>query len=132
MHLSQIGFVVAAVLPARLGEHTVSAFLLGAALDLDRAFEVRTVFDHNPRRGQIAGYGAVFLNLKPVLRAKIAVHVADHQYLAGNNIRCHLRRGPVQLGNSCSRTRCFLPENRVFMRRKLLIPNNRTWDFCTC
>src|SRR3981081_443162 len=54
---------------------------------------------------------------------------------ASVNFKCQERTEyleKVERGNNCSRTRPILPENRALIRRKLLIPSNRAWDFFSC
>src|SRR6202166_3643580 len=70
----------------RLRERAAMRILLGALVNFDRALEVRAVFNHDARRGQIAVHRTVFLDLDPVLRAKAALHGAVHHYLAGNDV----------------------------------------------
>src|ERR1700734_1969319 len=55
-------------------------------VDFNRALEVRAVLDHDSRRGQVADYRAILLNLDSVARSQIPFHVAVNHDFAGNNI----------------------------------------------
>ena len=46
--------------------------------------------------------------------------------------RLVLRRMGNGLGNNCCRTPSISPEDSSSIRRKILNPNNRTWDSSTC
>src|SRR5258708_38836801 len=56
-----------------LGERA-GGFLLGALIDFDGTLKVRTVFNHHARGGQDAIHRTFFLDLDPVLGAKVARH----------------------------------------------------------
>src|SRR6266478_4839858 len=70
-----------------------AGFLLGALVDLDGAFEIGAVFDHDARGGQVADDRAILLDFDTVLGAKIALHVTVDHHFAGNDVGGHLRGG---------------------------------------
>src|SRR6267154_3774835 len=83
------GLCCAGVGSCWLGERATAGFFLGALVDLDGAFEVSAVFDHDARGGQIADHRAIFLDFNAVLGAKISLHVAVDHYFAGNDVSSH-------------------------------------------
>src|SRR5258707_6296330 len=77
-----------------------AGFLLGALVDLDGAFEIGAVFDHDARGGQVADDRAILLDFDTVLGAKIALHVPVDHHFAGNDVGGHLTSsgtGPLPL-----------------------------------
>src|SRR4029077_14088326 len=76
-----------------LGKRAVAGILVAGFVDFDRAFEVGTVFDHDARRGEVAVDGTVFLDLDPVLGAKVALHSAVDHHFTGNDIGGYFRGG---------------------------------------
>src|SRR5208337_4011052 len=68
-------------------------FFLSGLVDFDGTFEVRAVFNHDARGGQVAVHRAVLLDLDAVLGAQIPLHRAvDHDF-TGDNIGGHLGGG---------------------------------------
>src|SRR5260370_34779974 len=68
------------------GKGVRTGFLLRVLVDLDGAFEVGAVFDHDAGSGQVTIDRTVLLDFNSVLRAKVALHVAVHHDFAGNDI----------------------------------------------
>jgi len=64
-------FAAPALAVAGLAKAAAAGFFSRALIDLDGAFEVGAVFDHDARGGQIADHRAIFLDLDAVLGAKI-------------------------------------------------------------
>ena len=82
----------------RRREDAFVGFLFRALLDLDRAFEVRSVFDHDLHRGQISIHRTVFLYLDPTVRVYVSLHFAVDYQLTDNGLCRHLcRRSDRQL-----------------------------------
>src|SRR6267142_765374 len=69
-------------------------FLRRTPVNLNRAFEIRAVLDHDLRRRQIPDDRTVLLDLDPSLRAHVSLHVAVHHHVAGVDVSRHLRRRP--------------------------------------
>src|SRR6267378_3552823 len=76
-----------------LRKRAAAGLLLGALVDLDGAFEIGAVFDHDARGGQVANDRAILLDFDAVLGAKIALHVPVDHHFAGNDVGGHLRGG---------------------------------------
>src|SRR5882762_7386912 len=76
------------------GKCIPAGFLFWTLVDLDGAFEVGAVFDHDAGSSQVTVSRTILFDFKSILRAKVALHVAVHHYLAGNDVGGHFRRGP--------------------------------------
>src|SRR5258708_13422149 len=72
-----------------LGERA-GGLLLGALIDFDGTLKVRTVFNHDPRGGQVAIHRTIFLDLDPVFGATLPLHRAVHHYFARHNTPANL------------------------------------------
>src|SRR5271169_6004401 len=68
----------------------VLARCIASLVNLDRALEISSVLDRNPRRGQIPHHRPVLLDLNSIARAQIALYVSVNHHLARNHIRCDL------------------------------------------
>src|ERR1700719_2851188 len=64
---------------------------LAFTIDLDGAFEVRSILDHDARRRQVADYGAIFFDFDTIASAKISFHASINDHLARHQIGGHLR-----------------------------------------
>src|SRR5260370_24752771 len=73
-----------------LRKRAAAGLLLGALVDLDGAFEIGAVFDHDARGGQVADDRAILLDFAAVLGAKIALHVPVNPHFPGNDAARHL------------------------------------------
>src|SRR5258708_2299162 len=67
-------------------------FLWRAAVDFDRTFEVRAVFDHDLCRRQIPDHQTGLLDLDPSLGVHVPLHVTVHHHVAGVDVCRQLRR----------------------------------------
>src|SRR5256885_9472157 len=85
----------------------VVGLLVRGPVNLDRAFEVRAVFDDDLRCFQIPNHRTVFLDLDLALRTHDSLHVSTHHYLAGNDVSCHVR----------CRSHCQLPLTELCLLR---------------
>jgi len=70
-----------------------AGFLFWTLVDLDGAFEVGAVFDHDAGSSQVTVDRTILFDFNSILRAKVALHVAVHHYLASNDVGGHFRRG---------------------------------------
>src|SRR5271156_1559482 len=68
----------------------VLARRIASLVNLDRALEISSILDRNPRRGQIPHHRPVLLDLNSIARAQIALYVSVNHHLARNHIRCDL------------------------------------------
>src|SRR6267378_7116456 len=75
------------------GEGVRTGFLLRGPVDLDGAFEVGAVFDHDAGGGEVTVDRTIFLDFNSILGAKVALHVAEHHDLAGNDVGGYFCRG---------------------------------------
>src|SRR5882762_9523628 len=76
------------------GKGIPAGFLFWTLVDLDGAFEVGAVFDHDPGSSQVTVDRTIFFDFYSILRAKVSLHVAIHHHLAGNDVSGHFRGGP--------------------------------------
>src|SRR6266478_2556909 len=68
------------------GKGVRTGFLFRGLVDLDGTFEVGAVFDHDSGSGQVTVDRTILLDFNSIFRAKVALHVAVHHDLAGNDI----------------------------------------------
>src|SRR6266478_768707 len=124
-----------------------AGFLLGALVDLDGAFEVGAVFDHDARGGQVADDRAIFLDFDAILGAKISLHVAVDHNLTGNDVSGHFGSGAdgqlplVELDQSFDRAidlQIFVARNFAFHMqagpepRGCTVPGRTQWTQSIC
>src|SRR5258707_8952312 len=70
----------------RRREHVFVTFLFRALLDLDRAFEVGSVFDDDLRRRQISVHRTVLLDLDLALSTDVTIHASVHDHLVSDDV----------------------------------------------
>src|SRR6266566_7384196 len=68
------------------GKGIRTGFLFRSLVDLDGAFEVGAVFDHDTGSSQVTVDRTILFDFNSILGAKVALHVAVHHYLAGNDV----------------------------------------------
>src|SRR6266853_1948126 len=71
---------------SRPGKCIRTGFFFRGLVDLDGTFEVGAVFDHDSGSGQVTVDRTILLDFNSIFRAKVALHVAVHHDLAGNDI----------------------------------------------